>query len=112
MRLMTNNPAKYAGLEGYGLSISERVPLETHPTRENIAYLRTKRDRLGHLLRGLDEVPANPLAEVVAEAVAPRPSPGVAVPPGTPGSSSGTGAPALGDAGPESLERGTGEGRR
>ena len=54
MRLMTNNPAKYAGLEGYGLSISERVSLETHPTPENIAYLRTKRDRLGHLLEGLD----------------------------------------------------------
>jgi 3,4-dihydroxy 2-butanone 4-phosphate synthase/GTP cyclohydrolase II len=54
MRLMTNNPAKYAGIEGYGLSISERVPLETHPTPQNIAYLRTKRDRLGHLLEGLD----------------------------------------------------------
>jgi 3,4-dihydroxy 2-butanone 4-phosphate synthase/GTP cyclohydrolase II len=54
MRLMTNNPAKYTGLEGYGLSISERVPLETAPTPENIAYLKTKRDRLGHLLEGLD----------------------------------------------------------
>ncbi|MGH2705438.1 MAG: bifunctional 3,4-dihydroxy-2-butanone-4-phosphate synthase/GTP cyclohydrolase II [Actinomycetota bacterium] len=55
MRLMTNNPQKYAGLEGYGLSITERVPLQTRPTPENIAYLRTKRDRLGHLLDGLDE---------------------------------------------------------
>jgi 3,4-dihydroxy 2-butanone 4-phosphate synthase/GTP cyclohydrolase II len=54
MRLMTNNPAKWAGLEGYGLSISERVPLETSPTAENIRYLRTKRDRMGHLLEGLD----------------------------------------------------------
>jgi 3,4-dihydroxy 2-butanone 4-phosphate synthase/GTP cyclohydrolase II len=54
MRLMTNNPAKFAGLEGYGLSISERVPLETSPTKENIHYLKTKRDRLGHLLEGLD----------------------------------------------------------
>jgi 3,4-dihydroxy 2-butanone 4-phosphate synthase/GTP cyclohydrolase II len=54
MRLMTNNPAKYTGLEGYGLSISERVPLETAPTPENLTYLRTKRDRLGHLLEGLD----------------------------------------------------------
>jgi len=54
MRLMTNNPAKYTGLEGYGLSISERVALETRPTPENIAYLRTKRDRLGHLLEGLE----------------------------------------------------------
>jgi 3,4-dihydroxy 2-butanone 4-phosphate synthase/GTP cyclohydrolase II len=54
MRLMTNNPAKFAGLEGYGLSIIERVPLETSPTPENIRYLQTKRDRLGHLLEGLD----------------------------------------------------------
>ncbi|MGH7425984.1 MAG: bifunctional 3,4-dihydroxy-2-butanone-4-phosphate synthase/GTP cyclohydrolase II [Candidatus Methylomirabilales bacterium] len=60
MRLMTNNPAKYAGLEGYGLSISERVPLQSRPHRENIAYLRTKRDRLGHLLDGLDAHPAGP----------------------------------------------------
>jgi 3,4-dihydroxy 2-butanone 4-phosphate synthase/GTP cyclohydrolase II len=50
MRLLTNNPAKRAGLEGYGLSISARVPLETVPTPENIGYLRTKREKLGHLL--------------------------------------------------------------
>jgi 3,4-dihydroxy 2-butanone 4-phosphate synthase/GTP cyclohydrolase II len=56
MRLMTNNPAKRVGLEGYGLSITERIPLETRPTPENISYLRTKRDRLGHLLEGLDSV--------------------------------------------------------
>jgi 3,4-dihydroxy 2-butanone 4-phosphate synthase/GTP cyclohydrolase II len=54
MRLMTNSPQKYAGIEGYGLSITERVPLETSPTQQNIAYLRTKRDRLGHLLEGLE----------------------------------------------------------
>lgn len=54
MRLMTNNPAKYAGIEGYGLSITQRVPLETAPKPENLAYLRTKRDRLGHMLGGLD----------------------------------------------------------
>ena len=54
MRLMTNNPAKYAGLEGYGLSITERVPLPSKATPENIRYLRAKRDRLGHLLEGLD----------------------------------------------------------
>jgi 3,4-dihydroxy 2-butanone 4-phosphate synthase / GTP cyclohydrolase II len=71
MRLMTNNPAKYAGLEGYGLSITERVPLETSPTRENIAYLRTKRDRFGHLLQGLDDMPANPAAEAVLAAAEP-----------------------------------------
>ncbi|MGH2707207.1 MAG: bifunctional 3,4-dihydroxy-2-butanone-4-phosphate synthase/GTP cyclohydrolase II [Actinomycetota bacterium] len=57
LRIMTNNPAKYAGLEGYGLSITERVPLETRPRSENIAYLRTKRDRLGHLLDGLEDRP-------------------------------------------------------
>jgi 3,4-dihydroxy 2-butanone 4-phosphate synthase / GTP cyclohydrolase II len=54
MRLLTNNPAKRAGLEGYGLSISERVPLETHPTPENLAYLRAKREKLGHLLDNLE----------------------------------------------------------
>jgi 3,4-dihydroxy 2-butanone 4-phosphate synthase/GTP cyclohydrolase II len=54
MRLMTNNPQKYAGLEGYGLSITQRVPLQTQATAENIAYLRAKRDRLGHLLEGLE----------------------------------------------------------
>ncbi|HEX9343694.1 MAG TPA: bifunctional 3,4-dihydroxy-2-butanone-4-phosphate synthase/GTP cyclohydrolase II [Actinomycetota bacterium] len=50
MRLMTNNPAKYRGLEGYGLQIVERVPLETYPNPENLHYLRTKRERMGHLL--------------------------------------------------------------
>jgi 3,4-dihydroxy 2-butanone 4-phosphate synthase / GTP cyclohydrolase II len=54
MRLLTNNPAKRAGLEGYGLSIAERVPLETRPTAENIGYLRTKREKLGHLLENLE----------------------------------------------------------
>jgi 3,4-dihydroxy 2-butanone 4-phosphate synthase/GTP cyclohydrolase II len=54
MRLLTNNPAKRAGLEGYGLSIVERVPLETRPTAENIGYLRTKREKLGHLLENLE----------------------------------------------------------
>ena len=54
MRLLTNNPLKRAGLEGYGLSIVERIPLETHPTAENIGYLRTKREKLGHLLEHPD----------------------------------------------------------
>ena len=53
MRLMTNNPAKYGGLEGFGLEIVERVPIELAPNPENLAYLRTKRERLGHLLSGL-----------------------------------------------------------
>jgi 3,4-dihydroxy 2-butanone 4-phosphate synthase / GTP cyclohydrolase II len=50
IRLLTNNPAKRAGLEGYGLQVVERVPLETVPTAENLRYLQTKRDRLGHEL--------------------------------------------------------------
>jgi 3,4-dihydroxy 2-butanone 4-phosphate synthase/GTP cyclohydrolase II len=53
MRLLTNNPSKRAGLEGYGLSIVERIPIETEPTAQNIGYLRTKREKLGHLLEGL-----------------------------------------------------------
>jgi 3,4-dihydroxy 2-butanone 4-phosphate synthase/GTP cyclohydrolase II len=53
MRLMTNNPAKYGGIEGYGLEIVERVPVQTEPTEENIAYLRAKQRKLGHLL-GVD----------------------------------------------------------
>ncbi|MBU6495854.1 MAG: bifunctional 3,4-dihydroxy-2-butanone-4-phosphate synthase/GTP cyclohydrolase II [Acidobacteria bacterium] len=55
MKLLTNNPAKYGGLEGFGLDIVERVPLESTPTPYNIDYLRTKRERLGHLLEGLDD---------------------------------------------------------
>ncbi len=56
MRLMTNNPDKYGGLEGFGLRITERVPLESTPTVHNIRYLKAKRDRMGHLLEGLDGV--------------------------------------------------------
>ncbi|MGY1633279.1 bifunctional 3,4-dihydroxy-2-butanone-4-phosphate synthase/GTP cyclohydrolase II, partial [Geodermatophilus sp. SYSU D01186] len=55
MRLLTNNPAKRAGLEGYGLKITGRVPLPSHVTAENLAYLRTKRDRMGHLLDIVDD---------------------------------------------------------
>jgi 3,4-dihydroxy 2-butanone 4-phosphate synthase / GTP cyclohydrolase II len=50
LRLLTNNPAKRAGLEGYGLEIVERVPLQTTPTTENLRYLQTKRDRMAHEL--------------------------------------------------------------
>ncbi len=50
MRLITNNPDKYTGLDGFGLEIAERVQLPVHTTPENVAYLRTKRDRMGHLL--------------------------------------------------------------
>ena len=55
MRLLTNNPAKFGGLDGYGLEIVQRVPLEAAPNSENIRYLRTKQQRMGHLLEGLEE---------------------------------------------------------
>ena len=58
MRLLTNNPAKRVGLDGYGLQITERVPMPLRANRENITYLRTKRDRMGHDLIGLDEFEA------------------------------------------------------
>lgn len=48
MRLMTNNPKKRAGIEGYGLSILEQIPLFTEANEENLGYLRTKAERLGH----------------------------------------------------------------
>jgi len=55
MRLLTNNPAKYGGLDGFGLQIVERVPLQTQPNPENLRYLRTKRERMGHLLELPDD---------------------------------------------------------
>ena len=56
MRLITNNPKKIGGLAGYGLEIVERVPTVTAPNPENVAYLRTKQLRMGHLIEGLDEL--------------------------------------------------------
>ncbi|MBU2635751.1 MAG: GTP cyclohydrolase II, partial [Bacteroidetes bacterium] len=50
MRLMTNNPKKIVGLEGYGLEIVERIPLEIKPHQHNEKYLKAKRDKLGHLI--------------------------------------------------------------
>ena len=64
MRLLTNNPAKRAGLEGYGLSIEERISIQTEPTPQNIEYLRAKREKLGHLLDGLPTSASSPVAEV------------------------------------------------
>ena len=55
MRLLTNNPDKRVGLEGYGLRVVDRVPLPITPNPENVRYLRTKRDRMGHDLSQLDE---------------------------------------------------------
>jgi 3,4-dihydroxy 2-butanone 4-phosphate synthase/GTP cyclohydrolase II len=62
MRLLTNNPAKRAGLEGYGLQVVGRVALPVRPHPENVRYLRTKRDRMGHLLDELDQITAEGLA--------------------------------------------------
>ncbi len=53
IRLMTNNPTKVIGLQGHGLDIVERVPLEIEAGRDSLRCLRTKRQKLGHLLAGL-----------------------------------------------------------
>ncbi|GAA3874955.1 bifunctional 3,4-dihydroxy-2-butanone-4-phosphate synthase/GTP cyclohydrolase II [Saccharothrix violaceirubra] len=58
MRLLTNNPAKRVGLEGYGLAVLDRVPLPISPNPENLRYLRTKRDRMGHELHQLEQYEA------------------------------------------------------
>lgn len=50
MRLLTNNPAKRVGLDGYGLQIVERVPLQPTVNNDNRVYLDTKRDKMGHIL--------------------------------------------------------------
>jgi 3,4-dihydroxy 2-butanone 4-phosphate synthase / GTP cyclohydrolase II len=51
MRLLTNNPAKRAGLEGYGLKVVERIPIVVEPNSHNLRYLETKRKKLGHILK-------------------------------------------------------------
>ena len=56
IRLLTNNPAKRAGLEAYGLEVVERIPIETEANPFNIRYLDTKRRRMGHLLDGLEPI--------------------------------------------------------
>ena len=55
LRLLTNNPKKIIGFEGYGLHVVEQLPLETDPNTENQAYLRTKRERMGHTLSNLNQ---------------------------------------------------------
>lgn len=67
MRLLTNNPEKRAGLEGHGLAINERLPLQTDPTPQNVGYLRAKREKLGHLL-DLPDVDGPAVDEVEARA--------------------------------------------
>src|SRR2546421_462075 len=54
IRILTNNPKKISGLEGYGLTVVEQVPIETDPNAENARYLATKRDKLGHRLHHQD----------------------------------------------------------
>ncbi|MDA1035535.1 MAG: bifunctional 3,4-dihydroxy-2-butanone-4-phosphate synthase/GTP cyclohydrolase II [Chloroflexi bacterium] len=54
MKLLTNNPKKVVGLESYGLHLTERLPIEVETNPENIHYLETKRDKLGHLFEALD----------------------------------------------------------
>jgi 3,4-dihydroxy 2-butanone 4-phosphate synthase/GTP cyclohydrolase II len=50
MRLMTNNPKKIIGLEGYGLSVTEQVPITVKANRHNASYLQAKREKMGHLI--------------------------------------------------------------
>ncbi|PIE59138.1 MAG: bifunctional 3,4-dihydroxy-2-butanone-4-phosphate synthase/GTP cyclohydrolase II [Desulfobulbus propionicus] len=57
MRLLTNNPKKIIGLEGYGLKVVERLPIEVPGEKENRDYLRTKRDKMGHILKLYGERP-------------------------------------------------------
>jgi 3,4-dihydroxy 2-butanone 4-phosphate synthase / GTP cyclohydrolase II len=65
MRIITNNPTKYGGLDGFGLDITERVPSITAPNPENIRYLRTKAEKMGHLLDGLDELAPDPSGAII-----------------------------------------------
>jgi 3,4-dihydroxy 2-butanone 4-phosphate synthase/GTP cyclohydrolase II len=54
IRILTNNPKKIVGIEGFGITVVEQVPIETAPTPENVRYLATKRDKLGHRLHHQD----------------------------------------------------------
>ncbi|CAA9551431.1 MAG: 3,4-dihydroxy-2-butanone 4-phosphate synthase / GTP cyclohydrolase II [uncultured Thermoleophilia bacterium] len=70
IRILTNNPRKIVGLEGYGLTVTQQVPIETTPHEHNLAYLRAKREKLGHQLHHQDlrmldgQIPSDPLPVV------------------------------------------------
>ena len=57
MRLLTNNPTKRVGLEGFGLEVVERIPIIAPPTDENVKYMETKRERMGHILDPIENAP-------------------------------------------------------
>ncbi|WP_220451329.1 bifunctional 3,4-dihydroxy-2-butanone-4-phosphate synthase/GTP cyclohydrolase II [Nocardioides dongkuii] len=71
VRLMTNNPDKVTNLEDYGVPVAERVPLTPHPNDHNLAYLLTKRDRMGHVLPGLSSLvsPESVVEELTQQAI-------------------------------------------
>jgi 3,4-dihydroxy 2-butanone 4-phosphate synthase/GTP cyclohydrolase II len=50
IQMLTNNPKKIVGLEGYGLTVTKRIPIEISPTESNTHYLKTKKERMGHIL--------------------------------------------------------------
>ena len=54
IRILTNNPKKITGIEGFGLTVVEQIPIEVEPKPENVRYLATKRDKLGHRLHHQD----------------------------------------------------------
>ncbi|WP_230084684.1 bifunctional 3,4-dihydroxy-2-butanone-4-phosphate synthase/GTP cyclohydrolase II [Nocardioides marmotae] len=75
VRLLTNNPEKVSSLEDFGVPVAERVPLTPHPNDHNLAYLRTKRDRMGHVLPGLTSVEPAPSSVAADETPGTTPTP-------------------------------------
>jgi len=55
VKLITNNPVKRAGIEGYGIKVVENVPLQIPPNEHNLSYLRTKKNKMGHLLELMED---------------------------------------------------------
>lgn len=80
MNLLTNNPKKIAGLAGYGLEVLDQVPLSTPPNSQNLKYLRTKRDKLGHTLGEVEPPPPTPGSPTAGDPPTPG-SPGSGNPP-------------------------------